>query len=35
MQLSPHDPATIYIGANMVLKSTDRGRSWISRSART
>ncbi|MGE0865813.1 MAG: WD40/YVTN/BNR-like repeat-containing protein, partial [Vicinamibacterales bacterium] len=28
MQLSPFDPATIYIGANMVLKSTDRGRSY-------
>jgi len=28
MQLSPFDAATIYIGANMVLKSTDRGRSY-------
>ena len=28
MQLSPFDPATIYIGANMVLKSADRGRSY-------
>jgi photosystem II stability/assembly factor-like uncharacterized protein len=28
MQLSPFDPATIYVGANMVLKSTDRGRSY-------
>jgi len=28
MQLSPFDPATIYIGANMVLKSSDRGRSY-------
>jgi hypothetical protein len=28
MQLSPFDPATIYIGANLVLKSTDRGRSY-------
>ncbi|MEW6323508.1 MAG: glycosyl hydrolase, partial [Acidobacteriota bacterium] len=28
MQLSPFDPRTIYIGANLVLKSTDRGRSY-------
>ena len=28
MQLSPFDPSTIYIGANLVLKSTDRGRSY-------
>ena len=28
MQLSPFDPATIYIGANLVLKSSDRGRSY-------
>ena len=28
MQLSPFDPATIYIGANRVLKSSDRGRSY-------
>ena len=28
MQLSPFDPATIYIGANIVLKSSDRGRSY-------
>ncbi len=28
MQLSPFDSATIYIGANLVLKSTDRGRSY-------
>jgi hypothetical protein len=26
--LSPHDPATIYVGANKVFKSTDRGQSW-------
>ncbi|MBT5074326.1 MAG: glycosyl hydrolase [Kordiimonadaceae bacterium] len=25
---SPHDPATIYYGAQHVLKSTDRGQSW-------
>jgi photosystem II stability/assembly factor-like uncharacterized protein len=28
MQLSPFDASTIYIGANMVLKSSDRGRSY-------
>lgn len=28
MQLSPHDPATIYIGSQMLMKSTDRGRSY-------
>ena len=28
MQLSPFDPSTIYIGANMVLKSADQGRSY-------
>ena len=26
--LSPHDPNTIYVGANRVFKSTDRGQSW-------
>ena len=26
--LSPHDPKTIYIGANRLFKSTDRGDSW-------
>ena len=26
--LSPHDPATIYVGANKVFRSTDRGQSW-------
>ena len=26
--MSPHDPATIYVGANFVFKSTDRGQSW-------
>ncbi|HYE87694.1 MAG TPA: hypothetical protein VEA16_15130, partial [Vicinamibacterales bacterium] len=26
--MSPHDPATIYVGANFVFKSTDRGHSW-------
>ncbi|MGQ0734457.1 MAG: WD40/YVTN/BNR-like repeat-containing protein, partial [Acidobacteriota bacterium] len=28
MQLSPFDAATVYIGANLVLRSTDRGRSY-------
>jgi photosystem II stability/assembly factor-like uncharacterized protein len=28
MQLSPHDPSTIYIGAQMLMKSTDKGRSY-------
>jgi photosystem II stability/assembly factor-like uncharacterized protein len=28
MQLSPFDPKTIYIGANVVLKSSDQGRSY-------
>ena len=29
MMLSPHDPATIYVGANRLFKSTDRGMSWM------
>ncbi|MGE3274871.1 MAG: hypothetical protein AB7O67_07150 [Vicinamibacterales bacterium] len=28
MMLSPHDPATIYVGANRLYRSTDRGHSW-------
>lgn len=28
MMLSPHDPATIYVGANRLLRSSDRGHSW-------
>ncbi len=28
MVLSPHDPATVYVMANRVFKSTDRGHSW-------
>lgn len=28
MQLSPHDPATIYVGSQMLMKSSDRGRSY-------
>jgi len=26
--ISPHDPATVYIGGNRLFKSTDRGHSW-------
>lgn len=26
--VSPHDPSTIYYGAQMVLRSTDRGATW-------
>lgn len=28
MQLSPHDPGTVYVGANVVLRSPDRGVSY-------
>lgn len=28
MQLSPHDPSTIYVGSQMLMKSSDRGRSY-------
>lgn len=28
MALSPHSPGTIYVGANRLLRSTDRGHSW-------
>ncbi len=28
MIISPHDPSTIYVGANVLLKSTDEGQSW-------
>jgi photosystem II stability/assembly factor-like uncharacterized protein len=28
MHMSAHDPATIYVGANRLFKSTDRGHSW-------
>jgi photosystem II stability/assembly factor-like uncharacterized protein len=28
MMLSPHDPATVYVGANKLFRSTDRGHSW-------
>jgi photosystem II stability/assembly factor-like uncharacterized protein len=26
--LSPHDPNTLYVGGNIVFKSTDEGQSW-------
>ncbi len=28
LQLSPHDPATVFLGANYLLRSRDRGMSW-------
>jgi len=28
MQISPHAPSTIYVAANRVFRSTDRGDSW-------
>ncbi len=28
MAFSPHDPKTLYIGANVLLKSTNEGQSW-------
>jgi photosystem II stability/assembly factor-like uncharacterized protein len=28
MHMSPHNPATIYVGANRLFRSTDRGHSW-------
>ncbi len=28
MQLSPHDPSTIYVGSQMLMKSSDKGRSY-------
>lgn len=27
-KISPHDPATVYFGANVVFRSNDRGDSW-------
>lgn len=33
MALSPHDPNTIYAGANRLFRSTDRGRTWQAISA--
>ena len=28
LSFSPHDPATIYLGANYLMRSRDRGMSW-------
>jgi photosystem II stability/assembly factor-like uncharacterized protein len=28
MALSPHDPATVFVAANKLFRSTDRGHSW-------
>ncbi len=28
LQLSPHDPATVYLGANFLMRSRDYGMSW-------
>ena len=28
MALSPHDPATVFVAANRLFRSTDRGHSW-------
>ena len=28
LQLSSHDPATVYLGANYLMRSRDRGMSW-------
>jgi photosystem II stability/assembly factor-like uncharacterized protein len=28
MMISPHNPATVFVAANRVFKSTDRGHSW-------
>ena len=28
LQFSPHDPATIYLGGNYLMRSRDRGMSW-------
>jgi photosystem II stability/assembly factor-like uncharacterized protein len=33
MMLSRKDPATVYVGANKLFKSTDRGHSWTAISA--
>ncbi len=33
MSLSPHNPATIFVAANRLYKSTDRGHSWKAVSA--
>ncbi len=28
LHLSPHDPATVYLGANFLMRSRDRGMTW-------
>ncbi len=28
LELSPHDPATLYFGANVLFRSRDRGENW-------
>ena len=28
IEVSPHDPNTVYFGGNVIFKSTDRGHSW-------
>jgi len=28
LQLSPHDPATVYLGANYLMRSRDHGMTW-------
>jgi hypothetical protein len=28
IEISPHDPATVYVGAQCLLRSTDRGDTW-------
>jgi len=28
IEMSSHDPATIYVGSNILFKSTDRGQTW-------
>jgi photosystem II stability/assembly factor-like uncharacterized protein len=28
IEMSSHDPATIYLGSNILFKSTDRGQTW-------
>jgi len=33
MVISPHNPATVFVGANRLFKSTDRGHSWKAISA--
>ena len=28
MLFSPHDPKTLYIGANVLMKTNNEGQSW-------